>query len=65
MKDNNFNKVCIPIDRNKIQKFVFTPSYIKRCEETIPVIYDITFIPTIDYFFGFNFKTCNELIFSN
>jgi monooxygenase len=64
MKDNKFNNVFVPIDRNKKNNYIFTPNFILRHKETLPVVYDITFIPTLDYFFSFNFEKCNELIFS-
>ena len=60
---NNFKIVKVPIRKNLKQNYVFNPNYIKRTENVNPIIYGITFIPTIDYIFSFNLELCDELIF--
>jgi monooxygenase len=64
IKNNNLKIVSLPIDRNKKNTYSFTPNYLKRHEKTIPVIYDMTFIPTIDYLLTFKLENCKELIFT-
>jgi cation diffusion facilitator CzcD-associated flavoprotein CzcO len=64
MKKNNLKTVSIPIDRNKKSTYVFSPNYLTRIEHTLPVIYGLTYNPSIDYFFSFEYERCNELEFT-
>lgn len=65
MKDNNIKVVSLPVDRSKTQTMIFKPNYITRNEKTLPVVYDLTFIPSYDYYFSFKLENCKELKFTN
>jgi hypothetical protein len=64
MKSNNLKIVSLPVDRNKKCEYVFKPNYITRNEKTLPVVYDLSFLPSYDYYFSFNLKNCKELTFT-
>ena len=64
MKSNNLKIVSLPVDRNKKCEYVFKPNYITRNEKTLPVVYDLSFLPSYDYYFSFNLKDCKELTFT-
>ncbi len=62
MSQRGLRVVRIPKRTDVEQTFVFRPTYFTRAPQ--PVVYGLSFVPTIDYFWSFRLKGCSELWFA-
>ncbi len=64
MSKKSLNLVKVPKRTDVTHTLVFTPNFILRKIDSLPIVYGLKQYPTYDHFFSFHLNFCNEIVFA-